>query len=149
MCITCSADEGELDEALATRVLSAALEGEGGIAELEQYKTVELIKRLQRSETADQDALLRIEELTFLTWLDCFSPGSPVMLEKHLAKGPEFFGKAVGLSFQPKHDRKDKSAEPDKQKQNLARNAYKLLIEWKRCPGPCNDGLLDVEAFKE
>lgn len=149
MCIACSADdEGELDEALATRALTAVLESEGGIAELDNYQTVELIKRLQKSETADQDALFKIE-WNFLPWLDRFSSGSPVTLEKRLAEDPAFFAEVVGLVFRSKHDKKDESAEPDEQKQNLARNAYKLLTEWRRCPGLCDDGTIDAEAFNE
>lgn len=147
MCIACSADDkGSLDESLATRALIAVLESEDGISELDNYQTVELIKRLQESETADQDALFRIE-WNFLPWLDRFSSGSPVTLEKRLAEDPAFFAEAVGLVFRSKHDEKDESAEPDEKKQNLARNAYKLLTEWRRCPGLSDDGTLNAEAF--
>lgn len=149
MCIAYSSDDkAALDESLATRALIAVLESEGGIAELDNYQTVELIKRLQKSKTADQDALFRIE-WNFLPWLDRFSSGSPVTLEKRLAKDPAFFAEAVGLVFRSKHDEKEKSAEPDEQKQNLARNAYKLLTEWRRCPGLSDDGALDVGAFND
>lgn len=149
MCIACSADDkGSFDESLATRALVAVLKSEGGFAELDNYQTVELIKRLQKSETADQDALFRIE-WNFLPWLDRFSSGSPVTLEKRLAGDPAFFAEAVGLVFRSKHDEKDDSDEPNKKKQNLARNAYKLLNEWRRCPGLSEDGTLNAEAFNE
>ena len=68
------------DEVLATRALVAVLESENGIAELENYETVELIKQLQKSETVDQDALFKIE-WNFLPWLGQFSSGSPITLE--------------------------------------------------------------------
>lgn len=149
MCVACTADDtSRFDETLATRALVAVLGSKGGIQELDNYHTVELIKRLQASETADQDALFRIE-WNFLPWLDRFSSGSPITLEKRLASDPVFFAEAVGLVFRSKKDNDDVAEELDEQKQHLARNAYKLLTEWKRCPGIQEDGTLDVEAFNE
>jgi hypothetical protein len=55
----------------------------------------------------------------------------------------------VGLVFRSKKDEKDDSAEPDERKQNLARNAYKLLTEWRHCPGRCDDGTFDADAFND
>lgn len=141
-------DKSTLDETLAIRALIAVLNSEGGITELDGYQTVELIKRLQKSETADQDALFRIE-WNFLPWLDRFSSGSPVTLEKRLAEDPKFFAEIVGLVFASKHDRKDEPVEPDERRQNFARNAFKLLTDWRCCPGLCDDETLDEESFKE
>lgn len=149
MCIACSSnDKGTLDEALATRALLAVLNSERGITELDNYQTVELIKRLQKSEIADRNALFRIE-WNFLPWLDRFSSGSPVTLETRLAEDPAFFEGVIGLVFRSKHDEKDLSAEPDEQKQNLARKAYKLLTEWTRCPGVSEDGTLNADASND
>ncbi len=66
-----------------------------------------------------------------------------------LASDPAFFAEAVGLVFRSKNTSEDDVEETDEQKQHLARNAYKLLTEWKRCPGIQNDGTFDVEAFNE
>lgn len=157
MCIACSIDEkADLDESLATRALIAVLESDGGISELDNYQTIELIKRLQKSKTADQDALFRIE-WNFLPWLDRFSSGTPVTLEKRLASDPKFFAEAVGLVFCSKHDDKKEDEESDnadptevdERKQHIARNAYTLLTEWSRCPGIDDEGRLDVERFNE
>jgi hypothetical protein len=149
MCVArTSHDESQFDESIATRALTAVLESETGIDELDNYETVELIKHLQKSETTDQDALFRIE-WNFLPWLGRFSSGSPVTLEKRLASDPAFFAEVIGLVFRSKNDSEDDLEEPDEQKQHLARNAYKLLTGWKRCPGIQNDGSFDVEAFKE
>ena len=149
MCVACTADDtSRFDESLATRALVSVLDSEGGIHELDNYHTVELIKRLQESETADQDALFRIE-WNFLPWLDRFSSGSPITLEKRLASDPAFFAEAVSLVFRSKKDNDDDTEELDEQKKHLARNAYKLLTEWKRCPGFQKDGAFDVEAFNE
>ena len=109
-------------------------------------ETVEVIKLLQKSSTADQDALFKIE-WSFLPWLDRFSPGSPVILEKRLASDPAFFAEVVRLVFRSEKENQD-GARPDKQRNNLARNAYSLLNEWRRCPGILADDSFNVDAFK-
>ena len=147
MCVACMADDkSRFDESLATRALLAVLGSEHGIEELDNYQTVELIKHLQESETSDKDALFRIE-WNFLPWLDRFSSGSPVTLEKRLASDPAFFAEAIGLVFRSKNTSEDDYEQSDEHKMVLARNAYKLLTEWKRSPGTQDDGSFSVEAF--
>lgn len=147
MCVARTVDDkSQFDESLATRALLAVLGSESGIEELDNYQTVELIKYLQESETADKDALFRIE-WNFLPWLDRFSSGSPVTLEKRLASDPAFFAEAIGLVFRSKNTSEDDYEKPDEQKKHLATNAYKLLTEWKRCPGMQDEGSFSAEAF--
>ena len=148
MCIARTADDDRslFDESLATHALLAVLESEHGIEELDKYATVELIKHLQESETADKGALFRIE-WNFLPWLDQFSSGSPVTLEKRLASDPAFFAEVIGLVFRSKNTSADDCDKPDEQKKYLAQNAYKLLTEWKRCPGSLDDGTFSAETF--
>ncbi len=147
MCVARTADDkARFDESLATRALLAVLGNERGIKELDNYQTVELIKHLQESETADKDALFRIE-WNFLPWLDRFSSGSPVTLEKRLASDPAFFAEAIGLVFRSKNTGGGECEEPDEQKKHLVTNAYRLLTEWKRCPGTQDDGTFSAEAF--
>lgn len=147
MCVArTAADKSRFDESLAIRALLAVLRSERGIDELDNYETVELIKQLQESDTADKNALFQIE-WNFLPWLDRFSSGSPVTLEKRLASDPAFFAEAVGLVFRSKNADKNDCEEPDELKKRLATNAYKLLTEWKRCPGRQDDGSFNTEAF--
>jgi hypothetical protein len=147
MCVARTADDKtRFDESLATRALLAVLGSERGIKELENYRTVELIKRLQKSGTSDKDALFRIE-WNFLPWLDRFSSGSPVTLERRLASDPAFFAEAIGLVFRSKNTSEEECEEPDEQKKHLVTNAYRLLTEWKRCPGTQDDGKFSAEAF--
>ncbi|MXX05383.1 MAG: hypothetical protein F4Z71_01315 [Gammaproteobacteria bacterium] len=150
--VTCAArTTGEkfcFDESLATRALIAVIDNDSGIHEMDPDATIRLITRLQESETIDQDALFRVE-WNFLPWLDRFSTGSPVTLEKRLASDPAFFAEAVSLVFRSNNSNVEKEEEPDEQKRQLARNAYRLLTEWTRCPGIQDDGTLNVEAFNE
>ncbi|MXZ09827.1 MAG: hypothetical protein F4Y79_10310 [Gemmatimonadetes bacterium] len=140
-------DDEQFDVSLATDALLAVLESFSSSDQLDRYGTVELIKRLQKSPDADQDALFKIE-WNFLPWLDQFSSGSPITLEKQLASNPVFFADLVKLIFRSKND-KEKVIEPDEQKQSLGRNAYTLLTEWRGCPGTLPDGTLDVDAFND
>ncbi len=139
-------DKSRFNESLATRALLAVLRSERGIKELDNLETVELIKCLQKSETSDKDALFYIE-WNFLPWLDRFSSGSPVTLEKRLASDPAFFAEAIGLVFRSNNTIEDDHEEPDEHKKHLATNAYRLLTEWKRCPGTQDDESFSVEAF--
>lgn len=147
MCVAHTADDkSRFSESLATRALLAVIESKSGIEEMENCQTVELIKHLQDSDAADKDALFRIE-WSFLPWLDRFSSGSPVTLEKRLASDPAFFAEVIGLVFRSKNASKDEVQEPDEHKKILATNAYKLLMEWRRCPGMRDDGSFSAEAF--
>ena len=147
MSIACTVkDKSRFDESLATRALLAVLDSENGIKELDKYQTTELIKHLQESETADKKALFQIE-WNLLLWLNQFSPESPVTLEKRLASEPDFFAEVVGLVYRSNNASEDNYEELDEQKKNLARNAYALLTEWKRCPGIQDDGSFNAEAF--
>ena len=147
-CIARTADDDEqFDVSLATEALWAVLQSFSSTDQLDHYGTVELIKRIQESPDADQDALFKIE-WNFLPWLDQFSSGSPITLEKHLASDPAFFAEVVQIVFRSKND-KEEDVEPNEQKKNLWRNAYQLLTEWVKCPGTLPDGTLDVDAFND
>lgn len=139
-------DKSKFDESLATRALLAALESECEIQGLDNEQVVELIKRLQESETSDKNALFRIE-WNFLPWLGKFSSGSPITLEKKLASDPSFFAEVIRLVFRSENSIEEDSKEPDEQKGRIAINAYKLLGEWECCPGTEDDGAFNAEAF--
>lgn len=150
MCIGCTVEDDatNFDEDLATRSLVAVLSSERGIQELDSYHTVELIKRLQKSQTVDQDALLQIE-WNFLPWLDGLSSGSPVFLEKRLASNPVFFAEVVRLIFRSEGGQDNDTEELGEQGQHLAKNAYRLITRWSHCPGTLTDGSFDTTAFHD
>ena len=134
------------DPKLATDSLLGVLENSVEIQRLDRYSTIELIKQLQAIPEVDQDALFRVE-WNFLPWLDRFSPGSPATLERRLANDAGFFAEVVALVFRPK-DQAPEKVEIDERRKNLAQNAYRLLSEWRRCPGVQDDGSFDAGAFK-
>ena len=138
--------DGGFSATLATQSLLGVLDSTENFNQLDNYKTVEVIKHLQKSSTADQTALFKIE-WNFLPWLDQFSTGSPTTLEKMLASDPAFFAEVISLVFRSRNDEKPKDKEPDERRQNLARNGYKLLGEWQRVPGTQDDGSFNVDKF--
>jgi len=147
MCVSHMASvKSNFNESLALDALLAVLSSKDGIKELDQYQTVELIKYLQDSTTTDKDALFQIE-WNFLPWLDRFSSGSPVTLEKRLSSDPTFFAETIGLVFRSSNVSEDDIEESDAHRKNLARNAYRLLTEWKRCPGTKDDGSFSIDEF--
>ena len=141
---------GRFDEGLATRTLRALLETPSDIKHLERHeivrKTVDVIKHLQESPSLHENTLFEIE-WSFLPWLGTFSEGSPITLQNRLASDPAFFAEVVRLVFRSNKDNRD-DRKLDKHRRNLARNAYTLLTEWKRCPGTKADGSFDAQAFK-
>ncbi|GIB10441.1 hypothetical protein VCSRO42_3365 [Vibrio cholerae] len=146
-CVSRMADRSPLfNESLALHALLEVIEKGNGISELNAHQTVELITHLQKSKTADQDALFKIE-WNFLPWLDRFSSGSPATLEKRLASEPGFFAEVIGLVYRSKKSSQENNEQFDEHKKSLAKNAYKLLTEWKRCPGTQDDGSFITESF--
>jgi len=154
ICAAHKANKAEINEALAVRSLISVLDSKSGKQELTDYSyvaydVVELIKRLQKSKTIDQDILLKIES-RFFSWLKRFSTEeSPTAIEKKLASDPQFFADMIALAFRSKYDKSDSAKEIDENKRYLAQNAYDILYEWKLCPGVKEDGKFDENAFKE
>lgn len=145
-CLAASARiPSRLNEALATRALISVIKSVTQIDELRAHDVIKLIKVLQKSDTADQNALFQIE-WSFLSWLGQFSDGSPKSLEYRLATSPTFFLELIRLVYRSENE--ETVDAPDEKKRNLTVNAFKLLREWKLCPGIKNDGSFDSEAFR-
>ena len=140
-------NESGFDETLSTRAILAVIETGRGIEELERYGVIKQIQRLQESTTSDKESLFKIE-WNFLPWLDRFSTGSPVTLENRLSSDPSFFAELIRLVFRPRDSEEQEHEKPDKRTASLARNAYKLLNEWRLCPGKKDDGRIAAGAFE-
>lgn len=148
LCISLTVNDRErFKENLAIRALLAVLKMPDVDVQLDQYQTVEVIKCLQESPSVDREALYEIEWY-FLPLLDCFSPGSPVTLEKRLASDPASFAEIIALAFRSK-DEAESDDEPSEERKSQAMNAYSLLDEWRRCPGKLSDDSFDEEKFKD
>ncbi|KKO19676.1 MAG: hypothetical protein BROFUL_01608 [Candidatus Brocadia fulgida] len=79
--------------------------------------------------------------------LDRHSEAEPKLLEKRLATQPGFFCEVIRLVYRSKNEPKT-DGEPDKQKETIAVNAWRLLREWKRSPGLQGDGTFSTQDFE-
>jgi hypothetical protein len=136
---------GNFNEELAIRALLAVLKTPETSDPLQKHNTVEVIKRLQQSSTVNSEALFTIE-WNFLPWLGRLSSGAPVTLEKRLASDPAFFAEVISLIFRSKNEETSEVA-IDERRQIIAQNAYRLLTEWRWCPGKLCDGTFDTDRF--
>ena len=149
-CVCCAVNDWErFREDLAIRALLAVGEMPEADVRLRQYRTariVSVIKRLQESSGVDPKVLSKIE-WHFLSFLGQFSEGSPVTLESRLALDPAFFAEIIALAFRSKNEA-ESADEPSEERKAKAMNAYRLLDEWRRCPGKLSDDSFDEEKFK-
>jgi hypothetical protein len=136
------------DVALVVRALNAVLESADSTERLDARNITELIQWLQNQKEADPNELFKIE-WNFVPLLNRYSGASPKILTQRLANDPAFFAEVIRVIYRSKKEReKNQDAEVTEQRRNLARNAYRLLEEWKLVPGMGEDGQFDPIAFK-
>ena len=145
LCVSRTVNDRErFKEDLAIRALLSVLEKSDVDVQLDQYQTVEVIKCLQKSPSVDREVLCEIE-WCFLSMLR-FSTGSPVTLESRLASEPAFFAEIVAYAFRSKNEA-ESDDEPSEERKATAMNAYRLLNEWRGCPGKLSDDAFDKKIF--
>ncbi len=146
LCVSRTIDNEELFRPdLAIAALLGALASEGAAKRLDQHAAIEVISKLQTSSAVEPHVLFQIE-WNFLPWLSRFSSGSPKTLARQLATDPSFFCEVIRLVF--RSDKEDnQNQEPTEHHRQVARNAYRLLMEWRRCPGTQDSGDFDPEDF--
>lgn len=114
---------------------------------LDGYHVIELIKFLQTTPTVNQDDLLKVE-WAYLPLLDWHSDAAPQLLESRLANDPEFFCEVIRLIYRSKKEDQP-SREITEESKAIAKNAWRLLHEWKTPPGTLKDGAFSEESFTE
>lgn len=134
------------DSKLGINALLASLSSSNEEISVESHQLVDVIKALQNNPDTDQGGLFLVE-WAYLSLLDRFSKGSPKLLERKLATEPAFFCEMIQLMFGSSDDEftNEESAEL---KKNKAKNAYRLLSEWRDLPGCQENGLCDEEFLQ-
>ena len=135
------------DSSLAMRAMLLLIQAEEIDEQFDSRSAVQVIKRLQASDTSDKDSLFRIE-WALLPILNQFSEGSPKTIENRLATSPELYCEVIGLVYRSKTVEAE-NEEPTEQQRDLARKGYQLLSEWSQPPGLSADGSFDPEFFKD
>lgn len=111
------------------------------------FEIIELIKSLQEDENVDPDDLTKIE-WGYLQLLDQRSHVTPKTLWSRLANEPNFFCYVIRLIYKSENGEVETKDLDDETKKRLARNAYRLLNEWRFPPGSQEDGSFDGNHLK-
>jgi hypothetical protein len=132
-------------DALLTRDSSAELQS------LSQYGLRNLFGYLERVDL-DEERLARLE----WAYLPAFEyEPAPPTLSRYLASKPSFFVDVVSRVFRPgdedetdEDSSEEEAEEADEQQVEVARNAYRLLSEWRTLPGR-DDDTVDSDVLRE
>jgi hypothetical protein len=124
---------------------------------IDTHAIQEIFKHLQKVESIEEKRLATME-WNFLPLLDKHSGGArPRTLYRHLAEQPEFFCEVIRTIYRSKNEaskvvekeQKDEvQPEVDETKALMARNAYKLLMDWNYPPGSERDGSFSSGQLK-
>ena len=135
-----------LDSEQAIRVLLAAVASSEEAHALNVSAAVEVIKFLQDDAATDRAALLPVE-WAYLPLLDRHHRGVyPKVLEQRLARDPAFFCEVIQAVFHPRGEPRP-AVESTEERKVIARNAYRLLSEWRTLPGSREDGAFDGDTL--
>lgn len=138
---------------LVARGLEALLDRsakDAGVGYLSHATIVELFSALERSELS-RERLARLEwaYLPSLTY-----GGRPATLTAMLSRDPDFFVDIIRRIFKSSGsedtDEPEPVAEPEDkaQREAIAQNAYRLLMEWRNIPGQRSDGTVDAATLE-
>jgi hypothetical protein len=137
-------DSSPVEPAVIVRALMDAVRASDSPQQLREWEAVEIIKVLQDDPRANPDDLFRVE-WAYLPLLEEHRHASPKFLGSRLASDPAFFCELIRLVFRPKGS--EAVDEVTEEAKVIARNAYRLLSEWRVPPGLCSDGTYDGAAL--
>lgn len=136
-----------IDSNQCVRALLAALSSSEPSYTMDGNHIVELIKFLQAEPGVNQDDLFRVEWL-YVPLLDGHRGAVPKLLESRLADDPEFFCEVIRLIYRSKYEDLP-PRERTEESNAVAKNAWRLLREWKTPPGTQQDGTFSEKHFTE
>lgn len=134
-----------LDIERSVKALLSINDSEDTSNQTSTYDTQELIKALQEDPNTPEQDLFNIEWF-YVPLLDELHGNRPVILQKKLASEPVFLAELMRLMYKP-NDAGEDYPKPTEEDSSKARNAWRLLQNWKLPPG-LKDGVLNVAEFK-
>ena len=135
----------QFDTSLCVEALTAAISSSEPMTAMDPHYIEDLIVALQGSGDVSEDDIIRIE-WAYLPLLGAHHAASPMYLENKLATDPKFFCEIIQTIY--RSQKKDASERDlSKEKQEMAKNAWKLLFEWKTPPGMQKDKNFNGQAF--
>jgi hypothetical protein len=131
----------------ASRVLQACINLDTVPQSLRIHSVVKVIEAVQKDPDVNPSDIMKVE-WAFLPLLHELPDASPRFLERRLAEDPSFFCEIIRTLF--RSEKEDKPEEPASgEHQFHLRNAYRLLMEWKRPPGTSRDGAFSGDQLNE
>ena len=116
--------------------------------QMSTYDTQELIKALQADPNTPEQDLFNIEWF-YVPLLDELHGNKPVLLQKKLATEPAFLAELMRIIYKPTNAEED-YPKPTEEESNKAKNAWRLLQNWKLPPGLADpDAEFDAEKFRQ
>jgi transcriptional regulator with XRE-family HTH domain len=138
-------DKHEVDSSLLLDTLEA------GLKSLDQnydsYEIQQLFKRLQSDPNVDIRRLAALEWAYFK--LLNSHEASPETLHRLLRTEPRFFADLLRLLFRSDKEPEESTEVPTEEQKVHARNAYRLLMQWKSVPGLREDKTVDEQKLLE
>lgn len=113
---------------------------------MDAHAVAHLIGKLQVNAETNQDELFKLE-WAFLALLDGHFGVSPTLLQKTLAKDPNFFCEIIQAVFRSEKDDAPRSV--SKEQEAIANRGHRLLMEWRIPPGTLDDGTFQGEALEK
>ena len=129
---------GTLDVDMVVRALLAAVATTEAGDSMDPHYVTELIKFLQSEPSVTEDDLFKVE-WAYLPLLNSHSERRPELLERKLAKEPDFFCEVIRVLYRSTN--KDASdVDGSQSRKAIALNAWRLLNDWSTPPGLQSDG---------
>jgi hypothetical protein len=139
-------NKGEIQFDQIARALTGLLRSEESLKNMDAHAVAHLIGKLQDNAETDQDELFKLE-WAFLALLDGHFGVSPTLLQKTLAKDPNFFCEIIRAVFRSERDDAPRSV--SKEQEAIANRGYRLLTEWRIPPGTLDDSAFDKSQLNE
>lgn len=137
------------------QAITAVATGENAHADQDQmppdgigYELGEVLGAVEQAGVCEEQELVRIEWVWFPV-LDRTVRG-PAALYRALVRDPAFFVHLIQLNYWPRSADgvETPRPEPDERARGLARQASRVLQEWRGFPGRCEDGGIDADALR-
>jgi hypothetical protein len=138
--------KAELQPHQIARALNALLQSQEALKNMDAHAVTNLIGKLQAAPETNQDELFKLE-WAFLPLLDGHLGVSPTLLQKTLAKDPDFFCEIIRAVFRSEKDEAPKAV--SKQQESIATHGHRLLMEWRIPPGSVDDGTFDAQELNK
>ncbi len=139
-------------ELLAELLKKSATEESSEPVNLKGYEIDRIFDTLDKRTDLEHQTIINLEWLYISVLASNSTRSKPIMLQEELSKDPEFFIEVLKWVYKPKDETKieeKRKGISDKEIQNRSKQAYNLLLSWKKIPGMKSDNSIDETELKQ